>query len=294
MDDALDEVFAGLVGKDPAAKDGNLARFPGSMSSDFDQTRGGHHANICQGFREQVLEVKAGIAAGEKPSGQTTIFYDVLSNPSVRPQEKETDHLQDEAFTIIGAGTVTTAHAITITTFHILWNPSVRLKLEAELGGLVKKPKWQQLESLPYLSAVITEGLRISYGAGSRLQRVFPDTVLHYGSYDIPKLTPVSMTSPLIHDNPTLFPNPRSFQPERFLENPQLKKYLIAFSRGSRGCAGMHLAYAELYLVFAALFGPGSPNLQLFETDTSDVEMAHDFTNTCPRLDSKGVRVTAV
>lgn len=153
-------------------------------------------------------------------------------------------------------------------------------------------PKWQQLEQLPYLTAVITESLRIGYGVSHRLQRLFPDTVFQYNGYALPPMTPVSMTTIFLHDNPTFFPDPRTFRPERFLEQPSLRKYLIPFSRGSRQCAGLNLAYCELYLTLAAVFAPGRFTLELFETDISDVETKHDFLNTSPRLDSKGIRVT--
>ena len=255
-----------------------------------------YRTNKLQGFRRQVIEAKETIARGEKPVGQETIFYDVLTNDQVRPQEKETDHLQDEAQTIIGAGTVTTAHILALTSFYLVDNPTILEKLQKELGNLMSEtgpsPKWQQLEQLPYLTAVITEGLRIGYGVAGRLQRLFPDTVLEYNGYSVPPMTPISMTAILLHDNPTLFPNPRTFRPERFLEQPSLRKYLIPFSRGSRQCAGQNLAYCEFYLALAAVFAPGRFRLELFETDISDVETKHDFLNTCPRLDSKGIRVT--
>ena len=257
------------------------------------------------------------MARGEKSSGQTTIFYDVITNPQVRPQEKETDHLQDEAQTIIGAGTVTTGHILAITTFYIINNPSIHEKLENELSSLMRendgKPKWAQLEQLPYLSAIIQEGLRIGYGVSHRLQRLFPDTVKEYNGYAIPTMTPVSMTSVLIHDNvfipslcarthtaipranqnsqPSLFPDPRTFNPDRFLKQPGLKKYIFSFGKGSRQCAGLNLAYAELYLVLAAVFAPGRFKWELYETDITDVETKHDFMNTSPKLDSKGIRV---
>ena len=255
-----------------------------------------YNTNRLQGFRRQVIEAKETIARGEKPVGQETIFYDVLTNDEVRPQEKETDHLQDEAQTIIGAGTVTTAHILAITSFYLVDNPVILEKLQTELGNLMSEtgpsPKWQQLEQLPYLTAVITEGLRIGYGVAGRLQRLFPDTVLEYNGYSVPPMTPISMTALLLHDNPALFPDPRTFKPERFLEQPSLRKYLIPFSRGSRQCAGQNLAYCEFYLAFAAVFAPGRFRLELFETDISDVETKHDFLNTSPRLDSKGIRVT--
>ncbi|KAI4243209.1 MAG: hypothetical protein L6R40_003577 [Gallowayella cf. fulva] len=232
---------------------------------------------------------------GLKPIGQTNIFYDVLTNPTVDAHIKETPYLQDEAQTIIGAGTVTTGHILSLLHFYILDNPSVRAKLQSELGNLMSstpQPKWAQLEQLPYLSAVITEGLRIGYGVSHRMQRLFPDTVLRHGDIAIPPMTPVSMTSVLIHDNPSLFPSPREFKPERFIDDPALKRYLIPFSRGTRQCAGLNMAYAEFYLGVAAVWAPGRFEWRLWETGRRDVETVHDFVNTSPWLGSRGIRVT--
>ena len=254
-------------------------------------------------FRRQVVDVKRAIEQGEKPpkeGDQTTIFWDVLTNPNVRAEEKTDDHLQDEAQTVVAAGTAPTAHVLAITTYHILANPVVRDRLAAELHELDKRtegggrPKWAQLERLPYFSAVVTEGMRIAYGVASRLQRVFPDTVVTCNNVSVPPKTPISMSAVLLHDNESIFPEPRMFRPERFLEDPGLKRYLVTFSRGSRVCAGMQLAYAECYLALACVFGGEGWGLELFETGKGDVETVHDFLNTSPRLDSRGVRVLVV
>ena len=133
--------------------------------------------------------------------------------------------------------------------------------------------------------------MRIGYGVSQRLQRVFPDKTIVYQNTAVPTMTPISMSAPLIHDNPSLFPEPKTFTPERFLEKPELKRYLMTFARGSRQCAGLNLAYAELYLGLAAVFRPGGVRLRFWETDVTDVETVHDFLNTSPRLDSKGIRV---
>jgi hypothetical protein len=54
------------------------------------------------------------------------------------------------------------------------------------------------------------------------------------------------------------------------------------------------LAMAELTTVLASLFGPGGIQMQLFDTDASDVTLIHDLMVPMPRLDSKGVRVTVL
>ena len=111
--------------------------------------------------------------------------------------------------------------------------------------------------------------------------------------------TPVSMTSTLIHQNPMIFPSPHEFRPERWLENPRLDRYLVSFSKGSRQCLGMNLAYTELYLCLACIFreyglgdqkNPGG-EMELFETTREDVEIQFDQFVAIPKADTKGVRV---
>ena len=72
---------------------------------------------------------------------------------------------------------------------------------------------------------------------------------MHYKSADgvtewvIPKNTPIGMSAMINHWDPSLFPNPDTFSPDRWLlpdgqPNRQLKKELIAFGKGSRSCIG--------------------------------------------------------
>ena len=109
-------------------------------------------------------------------------------------------------------------------------------------------------------SAIICEGLRLSYGVSSRSQRISPHEPLHFKSniissklkneqntvveYQIPPGTPVGMTSVLIHHNPGLFPDPKTFSPERWLNDKgqrcrELDGYMMSFSKGSRQCIGI-------------------------------------------------------
>ncbi|KAF6224986.1 hypothetical protein HO133_010181 [Letharia lupina] len=248
-------------------------------------------------IRAQVLEIKKEHAEGRKPSGRRTIIYDILTNDQIRPQDKETERLLAEALSVVAAGTTTTAHTLSVLAFHILHNPGILNKLQHELESIMPKPdsqpRWSELEQLPYMTACIQEALRWGYGVSHRLQRMFPDTALQYKNWRIPVNTPVGMTSVMLHDDPSLFPNPRSFQPERWLQpsKTQLRKYLVPFGKGSRSCLGMNLAYCELYLTLAAIFAPNRFRFELYETDVTDVEIAHDFFNPCYRANSKGMRV---
>ena len=58
---------------------------------------------MSKSFKKQVIEVKTELQAGHKNTGQRTIFYDVLTNDNIRPEEKETEHLKGEAQLLVAA-----------------------------------------------------------------------------------------------------------------------------------------------------------------------------------------------
>lgn len=248
-------------------------------------------------------------------ASQPTALH-VLLTSTLPKTELLTPRLEDEAFTLLGAGTLTTAHTLTTLLYHILAHPAISHRLQTELtslhSALPSGPNLADLEHAPYLQAVVAEGLRLSFGVSHRLARISPDTVLRYEAayngraydYTIPPGVPVSMTPMFMHLDPTVFPSPDTFDPSRWMtsstpseeemvELKRRKACLVPFSKGTRACAGMWLAYAELYVMLGALFAPGGVGgrMELFETGSGDVECVHDFFNPSPRLDSKGVRV---
>jgi cytochrome P450 len=201
----------------------------------------------------------------------------------------------DEGTLIATAGSETTAWAITITSYHLVRNPDVLMKLGRELNTIMPNstdiPTWSALEKLPYLTAVIKEGLRMAGGMLSRFPRVTNEPIIYKG-WTIPAGTPVAMTPHLVLLNDDIFPNPRVFRPERWLQNPGLDKYMVAFGKGSRNCIGMHLAYAQLYVALAVVHRRFE--LELFETDESDATPSRDLFTAGVKLDSKGIRVRIV
>lgn len=273
--------------------------------------------SIVHPLTKKLFKLQSGIAAQirqiesqkrqnqERGSSHQTIFHDLLSS-NLPPPEKSLPRLAEEGLTLVGAGTVTTAYTLSTISYHLLANPTALIRLRAELSTLRPgRSNWQHLEQLPYLGAVISEGLRLSYGVSHRLQRISPDMPLHFRGWTIPPGTPVSMTQMFIHLDPNIFSDPDSFIPERWLQSEQEtsnrstdsshpRHFLVPFSRGTRQCVGMNLAYAEIYLTIAALFRAppeGGVDMRLYHTDRSDVDVVHDFFNPSPRLDSKGIRV---
>ena len=257
-------------------------------------------------MRRQVTQISKQKST-HKDLSHSTIFHALL-NSNLPDQEKSVERLTDEAQVMIGAGQETVAWILTVIVCHLLSNPLVLRKLKAELVVAMPDPEIvipeATLANLPYLTGVIKEGLRLGYGVSSRLARV-PQEPLVFLSADhnriIPAGTPVSMTSVLIHHNETIFSDSKAFKPDRWMEDPRLDRYLVSFSKGSRQCLGMNLAYAEMYLLLAAVFRRfGSKEvrfesdegvLELVDTDISDVEIVADRFVPVVKPESKGVRV---
>ncbi|MCJ1268629.1 hypothetical protein MMC22_008517 [Lobaria immixta] len=258
-------------------------------------------------WKSQIEEIKR--SKGSK-TDQDNVFYRLVHS-DLPESEKTSARLQEEAEVIISAGQDTTAPTLSAMTYQLLANPDKLSKLKKELADAIpdptNPPTCQQVENLPYLSAVIQEVLRLHPGAPFRSPRVSPDEPLRYDDGDnptwiIPAGTPISMCVSSINTNPDIFSEPYEFRPERWLENPKLDRYLLTFSKGTRMCLGMNLAYQELYLVTAAVFrkydlydGTGmqqGPTLALYDTIRErDVDMSSELIVTFPARGSKGVRL---
>jgi cytochrome P450 len=200
----------------------------------------------------------------------------------------------------VGAGLTTTAWSLTNASYYIIANPAIEAALRKELWEAIPDLtaddafNFAKLERLPYLKGCIREGIRLSHGVSGRNPRRNPQP-LPFKEYVIPAWIPVSMTIHDVQFNPTIYPSPTSFVPERWIkpsktaDGHSLEHYWVAFGKGNRACLGINLAYMELFKAVAVLFRKFK--MELYETDETDVLLKHDFFLPSPRLDSKGVRV---
>lgn len=191
-----------------------------------------------------------------KPNANDVTVFSELLHGDLPPTEKTDKRVQDEAQLIIGAGLATTGWTLSVGTYYLLSNPDVLARLRRELedsipgpsGPTTKGLEWTELEKLPYLTAVIKESVRLSYSTTSRNVRILSKPV-QYGSggggWVIPPRTPISMTIPFLNHDEEIFPDSRSFVPERWLNNPKtsngssLDRYFVGFGKGTRSCLGI-------------------------------------------------------
>ncbi|KAJ8060725.1 hypothetical protein OCU04_011029 [Sclerotinia nivalis] len=123
--------------------------------------------------------------------------------------------------------------------------------LRAEIMENVNSTNKQETQALPYLSAVVKEGLRISMANPTRLPHVVPTGGWTFKSIYFPAGTIVGCSAYELHFNLEVFSNPREFQPERWLEGnitAEANKYWFAFGAGSRACIARNLATVELLM----------------------------------------------
>jgi cytochrome P450 len=184
-------------------------------------------------------------------------------------------------------------------TYYVLSNPEILKKFKTELTSAFPHPTstitYEAARRLPYLSAVISEGLRIAGSVSGRLARSNPTAPIVYGSFTLPPGAVVSMTILDIHTNPTISPEPATFNPERWMDvndRKRLDAYHVPFSKGSRSCIGKDVAIVELYVILANMFSKF--DMKLFETSERDISMEHDFFAPFGPKDSKGLQVTIV
>lgn len=228
-------------------------------------------------------------------------MMEAFMNSDLPEFEKTPERIQGEAKTAIGGGTLTTAHALENATYHILANPDIHERLMQELEEGIPDPSLplnlRGLEQLPYLTAVMYETLRIFVGTSHRLQRIFPDRVLQYRDFAIPPGTPISMSTIHTLHNPSIFPDPLKFDPDRWLplksEGQRLLRYLVVWGRGSRACVGKELGQAEILTTLATMFRKFGRNMILYETSREkDIDIVYDHFSPLPSRESNGVMVS--
>jgi cytochrome P450 len=111
---------------------------------------------------------------------------------------------------------------------------NLKVELTKAIPDPLKSPDLRVLEKLPYLNACIKEALRISSGVISGLPRVVRPGGAIIDGEEIPGGTIVSIGSTFVHYNSHIFVSPHEFRPERWLQNPELDHWLVAFSRAAK------------------------------------------------------------
>lgn len=163
------------------------------------------------------------------------------------------------------AGSDTTSISLNATYFNIITRADVLSRLRAELdeahasGALGDPPAFAETQRLPYLQAVLREGLRVHPAVGLPLWREVPAPGATLCGTYFPPGTNVGISSWVMHRNTAVWGHDADiYRPERWLESSEarLKEMNAAympFGLGSRTCIGKNISLLEISKVIPHL-----------------------------------------
>uniref|UniRef100_A0AB39A350 Cytochrome P450 3A8 n=1 Tax=Hyalomma asiaticum TaxID=266040 RepID=A0AB39A350_HYAAI len=153
------------------------------------------------------------------------------------------------------AGHDTTSSVLSYAVYLLALNPEVQAKLRKEVDECIathgKEPSLDAVSKLPYLHCVVSETLRM-YPPVPRLERsAYEDYVLGDSGIRVPKGCVIGIPVYAMHHDPEFFPNPETFDPDRFSEENvgSIRPYsYLPFGAGPRNCIGMRFALQAVKL----------------------------------------------
>ncbi|PVI03632.1 cytochrome P450 [Periconia macrospinosa] len=190
----------------------------------------------------------------ESKSDRKDFFTNVIQK--VHSGEMSREEMVGHASTLVIAGGETVATELVGITYYLLKSPKIYEKLRQEIQGAFTAYSditAAAAQRLPYLQAVIEEGLRIFPSGALGFPRKSPG--MHVDNHWIPQGTEIYTSAWTVHHDAKYFHDPYSFKPERWL-NPDCtdaKEASQPFSLGPRGCLGRNFAYVEMNLILAKM-----------------------------------------
>ena len=159
--------------------------------------------------------------------------------------------IRDELLTMLFAGHETTASSLAWSFYWLHRLPQVSQKFQAELTTLPQNTEFTDIAKLPYLSAIVSETLRLNpvvVFVGRQLTQPF-----ELMGYQLEAGTSLFPSIYLTHQREDIYPEPQKFKPERFLERQFSPYEYLPFGGGNRRCLGYAFALFEMKLVLATI-----------------------------------------
>ncbi|MFI8895778.1 cytochrome P450 [Streptomyces paradoxus] len=221
-------------------------RLPLPFNRRFDRARAGVRATV----NTAVDELQA--------SGHAT--GDMLSM-LLRAVDEETgapltgDQICSEILTLAVAGTETTASVMSWALYELARNPGVEARVLAELDEVLgERPvTLDDVTRLPYLNRVITETLRLHHPGWLVTRRTTEETRL--GHWTLPAGTELAYCQHALHRDPERFPDPLTFDPDRWNDPAQEPPpgAFLPFGDGKHKCMGDRFARTEMVTAMATM-----------------------------------------
>ncbi|KAI9127528.1 hypothetical protein K1719_000521 [Acacia pycnantha] len=238
--------------------------------------------------RKKVREQRLRKAKEGKNPDQVIVSYvDTLLDLQLPEEKRDLNdgELVSLCSEFLDGGTDTTATGLQWILANLVKYPHIQERLFQEIREVmgerreeIMEVKEEDLKRMPYLKAVILEGLR-RHPPGHILlpHAVSEDTVLN--NYLVPKNGTINFMVAEIGRDPEVWENPMEFRPERFLKNEEEEAFditgskeikMVPFGVGRRMCPGYHLAMLHLEYFIANLVW----NFEWKASNSADVDLS--------------------
>lgn len=194
-------------------------------------------------------------SAGVSEAGD---MLDVLLQARLADGSPLTDEqIRDNCMTMLFGGHETTAGSLTWAWGLLAANPAKRNRMLAEidaaLGGQ-SPAALEDLRKLGYCEQVFEEAMRLYPMFALLFRQADADDVIE--GRQIAKGDLVAFSAFTVHRDPTVWPEPEAFQPERHSaegKSARAKGAFLSFSQGQRGCIGERMARMEGVLMLSMI-----------------------------------------
>ncbi|OOF92709.1 hypothetical protein ASPCADRAFT_509112 [Aspergillus carbonarius ITEM 5010] len=195
---------------------------------------------------------------------QDTLKTQAFMEKMVLARDKDPEKVNDRHLLMMGvsnltAGSDTTSVSLSSIMYQLLRNPTALGRLRREInefeeqGRCSTRVTFKESQDMPYLQAVMKEAIRMHSATGLPLWRVVPAGGAEISGHFFPEGTVVGINTWVAHYDESVFPDAKSFRPERWIEaesNPEKLKVMnemyMPFGLGSRTCIGKHISILEM------------------------------------------------
>jgi cytochrome P450 len=247
----LEELLSARLDATSSPLNATLIFFP-FLAKDYGAWSPGAKIKRQQQQIDELLYAEIRDRRAEGKSDRTDILSLLLSARDENGQGMSNEELRDELMTLLAAGHDTTATGLAWAFYWTHRLPEVKEKLLAEIDSMGENPDPMSLFKLPYLTAVCQETLRIYPVGMLTFPRMVQEPVEVAGKH-LEAGTIVVGCIHLLHHREDLYPEPKQFKPERFLERQFSPYEYMPFGAGARRCVGAALAEFEMKLVLATI-----------------------------------------
>ncbi len=166
-------------------------------------------------------------------------------------------NIQDQFVTFLIAGHETTSGMLSFALYLLLRHPEVLARARALSDEVLGSdmPRYEHLAQLGYIDQILRETLRLHPTAPIFGVYAREDTMLA-GRYPVTRGDIIMILSPILHRDPTVWPDPERFDPDRFAPDAQASipdHAWLPFGSGQRSCIGRAFALQEATLVLAMM-----------------------------------------